>query len=401
MNKNCQNCNNNFIITEDDQQFYAKIDVPIPSFCPDCRLQRRLAFRNERILYWKNCDLCKKKMVSLYHEDSPYTVYCQKCWWSDNWDPMEYGQEYDFKKPFFEQFDKLQKKVPRYNKCIITALNAEDSDFSNFILHSKSCVLSFSILSSENIFYSNQIDKSSDCFDCFNIKKCEVVYENINSENNYKTNFLLNSRNCIESCFLFNSNNCNNCFMSVNLRNKRFVIKNKQYSEKGYFNELKKLNLGSYKELLKLKRDFNNMIKKSLHKYSNIIKSYNCEGDNILNSKDLKNCFYAEDSENIKFGYRFLLLKDSMDIAFAIGNNIYETFSTGTQSSAQKFCEESADSSRVQYCQILINSSDAFGCIGLRNKQYCILNKQYTKQEYEELVPKIISHMNEMPYISS
>ena len=60
--------------------------------------------------------------------------------------------------------------------------------------------------------------------------------------------------------------------MSVNLRNKRFVIKNKQYSEKGYFNELKKLNLGSYKELLKLKRDFNNMIKKSLHKYSNIIK---------------------------------------------------------------------------------------------------------------------------------
>src|SRR3989344_3585059 len=338
MNKNCQNCNNNFIITEDDQQFYAKIDVPIPSFCPDCRLQRRLAFRNERILYWKNCDLCKKKMVSLYHEDSPYTVYCQKCWWSDNWDPMEYGQEYDFKKPFFEQFDKLQKKVPRYNKCIITALNAEDSDFSNFILHSKSCVLSFSILSSENIFYSNQIDKSNDCFDCFNIKKCEVIYENINSENNYKTNFLLNSRNCIESCFLFNSNNCNNCFMSVNLRNKRFVIKNN---------------------------------------------------------------FYAEDSENIKFGYRFLLLKDSMDIAFAIGNNIYETFSTGTQSSAQKFCEESADSSRVQYCQILINSSDAFGSIGLRNKQYCILNKQYTKQEYEELVPKIISHMNEMPYISS
>ena len=90
-----------------------------------------------------------------------------------------------------------------------------------------------------------------------------------------------------------------------------------------------------------------------------------------------------------------------MDIAFAIGNNIYETVATGTQSSAQKFCEESVDSSSVQYCQILRNSSDAFGCIGLRNKQYCILNKQYTKQEYEELVPKIISHMNEMPYISS
>lgn len=35
----------------------------------------------------------------------------------------------------------------------------------------------------------------------------------------------------------------------------------------------------------------------------------------------------------------------------------------------------------------------------MKNKQYCILNKQYTKEEYEVLVPKIIEHMNEMPYI--
>ena len=27
------------------------------------------------------------------------------------------------------------------------------------------------------------------------------------------------------------------------------------------------------------------------------------------------------------------------------------------------------------------------------NSQYCILNKQYTKEEYEELLPKIIEHM--------
>ena len=47
-----------------------------------------------------------------------------------------------------------------------------------------------------------------------------------------------------------------------------------------------------------------------------------------------------------------------------------------------------------------MNSSHLFGCVGLRNKEYCILNKQYTKEEYEELVPKIIKQMNEMPYIS-
>ncbi|MBI4407564.1 MAG: hypothetical protein HY565_03640, partial [Candidatus Kerfeldbacteria bacterium] len=41
---------------------------------------------------------------------------------------------------------------------------------------------------------------------------------------------------------------------------------------------------------------------------------------------------------------------------------------------------------------------DCFGCIGLSNAQYCILNKQYTKAEYEQLLPKIKAQMMEQPY---
>lgn len=48
---------------------------------------------------------------------------------------------------------------------------------------------------------------------------------------------------------------------------------------------------------------------------------------------------------------------------------------------------------RAFYVHNCFYSSDIFGCIGLRNKQYCIFNKQYTKEEYEKLVPKIIEHM--------
>ena len=40
------------------------------------------------------------------------------------------------------------------------------------------------------------------------------------------------------------------------------------------------------------------------------------------------------------------------------------------------------------------NSKNIFGCIWLHsNQSYCIFNKQYTKEEYEVLVPKIIEHM--------
>ena len=43
--------------------------------------------------------------------------------------------------------------------------------------------------------------------------------------------------------------------------------------------------------------------------------------------------------------------------------------------------------------------SNILGCEGLRKKSYCILNKQYTKEEYEKLLPKIIQHMKIVPYI--
>lgn len=45
------------------------------------------------------------------------------------------------------------------------------------------------------------------------------------------------------------------------------------------------------------------------------------------------------------------------------------------------------------YCTFCFGSEDCFGCTGLKHKKYCILNTQYTKEEYEALVPKIIDHM--------
>ena len=40
-------------------------------------------------------------------------------------------------------------------------------------------------------------------------------------------------------------------------------------------------------------------------------------------------------------------------------------------------------------------SKNLFGCVGLRKKQFCILNKQYDQQTYERLLAKIIPHMRE------
>src|SRR3989344_273751 len=108
----CQNCKQNFTIEPDDFKFYEKMQVPPPTFCPKCRFQRRLAFLNLFNLYQRPCDLCGKNPVSDFAPGSPYKVYCAECWWSDKWDPLDYGRDYDFSRPFFEQIKELWRDVP-------------------------------------------------------------------------------------------------------------------------------------------------------------------------------------------------------------------------------------------------------------------------------------------------
>jgi hypothetical protein len=87
--------------------------VPRPTLCPEERLRRRAQFRNERKLYKRKCDATGESMVSIYSPEKPYTVYNQKYRWSDAWDPMQYGREYEGGKSFSTQFHNLLKTVPK------------------------------------------------------------------------------------------------------------------------------------------------------------------------------------------------------------------------------------------------------------------------------------------------
>jgi len=41
------------------------------------------------------------------------------------------------------------------------------------------------------------------------------------------------------------------------------------------------------------------------------------------------------------------------------------------------------------------------GCIGLKNKQFCIFNKQYSKEEWYEGVDEIFGEMEKTPLVPS
>ena len=338
-------------------------------------------------------------MLSMYSPEKKFTVYCRECWYGDDWDPLSYGAEYYWDKPFFEQYQELMERVPRIALVFYhTNINA---DYANFIADNKNIYLAFSVVESENVYYSRSVDKSKECIDCLNIAESEICYGNVDGARNYQCRYIVRSRDCINSSFLFDCANCQNCFLSSNLRNKQFVFRNQQLSRDQYQVEIHKLNLGKYSNLVILKKEFKELIKSSLHKFANLVKTTNCTGDNIGNSKNVKYSFDAYEAEDVKFSGRVLMgFKDGYDVygAGLTSQLIYEGVATGKSSYNVKFFTYTDASKDLSYCDWCHSSSNLFGCVSLRKKEYCILNKQYSKEEFEKLLPKIVEHLNTLPY---
>ncbi len=230
--RKCQNCKEEFVIGPEDFHFYEKIKVPPPTFCPDCRMQRRMAYRNERTLYRRECGQCGKPIIGAYRAQTNFPVYCSECWWSDKWDSMDYGKDYDPKKSFLIQFKELQDKVPRPYVNNVTGTTMVNSEYTNCAGEMKNCYLVYGAMRDEDCVYSHYLNDSRWCFDNLYSIKSENCYDCLDIENCYGVQYSQSCMNCRDALFLFDCRNCSDCVGCVGLRNKQYHILNKPYSKR-------------------------------------------------------------------------------------------------------------------------------------------------------------------------
>ena len=400
--KKCQNCKTDFVIDPDDFGFYEKIKVPPPTFCPDCRRQRRNAWRNYFSLYSRKCASCVKPVISLYAPDSDVIIYCNKCWWNDKWDPKSYGMNYDFSKPFFTQFRELIGRIPHMSVVNDDGIASLNCEYTQDWWFSKNCYMCFGGWYVENVMYSFFILAGRDMMDCMNIRsKNEWLYECIIARDSYQVKNSQYALGCIDSQFLYNCNYCSNCFMCTNLRNKKYHFQNKEYLKEEYDKILESYKLDTFSGVQKAQKEFDDFILKHPKRYVEIFHSLNCTGDVISDSKNLKDCFIAKKSENCRYCEFIAGDKDSYDLV--VSGEVSECYEgvVADHSQLNLFGFFTVKSQDVRYTQHCHNCKHCFGCVGLRDANYCIFNKQHTKEEYEKLVPKIIEQMNAMPYIDT
>ena len=390
----CGSCKGRFTVPSDDVDFYTKISVPAPTWCPRCRQQRRYAWRNERVLYRRNCDLCGKSTVTIYSPNKPFKVYCPPCWWGDSWSALDYGRNFDFSKPFFPQWQELQLQVPRIALLAKTSVN---SDYTNHAANNKNCYLSYCVFDSENILYSSNVwKKASDCMDCAMLTEAgTLLYECIDSDRCYNCQFSSFLRDCSDCLYCYDCRGCQNCFLSYNLRNKQYCILNEEYTKEEYFVKIAEWKLSSYTVRRELWERYVALVNgQAIHKASEIERSVNVSGSMIFNSKNVKNGFDVYTTEDSKNMTLVIDMKDSMDV-YHVGFKselVYESHGL-THVYNVLFSHLSYDDSHLMYCDTCHNSENLFGCVGLKKVKHAIFNKQYSEEEYATLKTKIVEHM--------
>jgi len=335
------------------------------------------------------------------YSDDGAPVYCTECFNGDEWDIFAHAQDIDWSKNFLAQIYELFKLQPRvYQYRIGTVIN---SDYGNSVVNSKNAYLCFSVLDSEDVMYSENIDRSRNSIDCLSVQDLDQCSWNIISNKNYNCHFLVSSHSCIDSYFLYDCVNCQNCCLSTNQRNQQFVFKNKKLSKEEYQEAINNLYLDTYEGFEKAKKEFNIFYKNAIHKYAGIIASQNALGDIISNSKNIYKSYDVSDScEDIRYSNRIIKSKEMFDCSFVLsGELVYECLSASGNTFKQICSIFCLGSKNIEYSLFCKNSSDCFGCVGLKNAQYCILNKQYSRDEYFIFVDKIKKFMTENLYIDS
>ncbi|MDD4530299.1 MAG: hypothetical protein PHO80_01975 [Candidatus Gracilibacteria bacterium] len=279
---------------------------------------------------------------------------------------------------FFDGMSLLQKIVP--TSCVRqygVYINSEYTDTNSNV---ENCFLIRCSTLCKNVGYSLVVKKTENVFNSIKVQGGEGnIYQSSSIDGSFNVFYSKCIENSSNVWFSYNLTGCSECVFCNDLSNKSYCINNIEYNKENYFQKKE--------EILRKKGDFHDWY-------------YNLPGHNFRTIN-------SENVENVFGGTNIINGRNSLIVGNPIGTkNIYDTLLTGTTGDYYG-CADSGVNSEKIYCSVaIVNSNTIFysqflegcsfclGCIGLKNKSFCILNKQYSKEDWYELADKIFVQMN-------
>ncbi len=303
-----------------------------------------------------------------------------------------YGIDYDDSKNIFQNYADLRKHVKGIN--MINFFNSENSEYADVVSKWKNIYLSaFIVNGDEDVMYSFWVnDESKRILNSAIISDhSENVYFSLAVQHSFKVFYSRYINNSSDIWFSTNLLWCTHCIACHDLENKSYHIENVEYSKDEY---MKKRD-----EYLQDKNPYHARYLSLVSNAWKHLASSNITWSYWVESEDIESAHFTyriSGGKNVFNVWWFEWCQNIYDVFDGWGPSLQDIYAVNGIAINSENCYTSChvpNCNTVFYSYYLESCSYCIWCIGLQNKSYCILNKQYTKEEWEILAHKIFTQM--------
>jgi hypothetical protein len=291
---------------------------------------------------------------------------------------------------FFDQWQIFSNAVPR--PAIIQDLKTENSPWALYTASSKNVYFTYAGMDEENVSYADFSIASRDSVDISYVYRSAHCYHSVLLNACLRTHFSEQCNRCIDVIFSLACSDCSDCFGCTNLRRKKFCFLNEQLTEEEYRERCKAIDLSDASVVEAWEKKIQEIWNKAYRKAGTIYQSERAIGDELWSCKDVEGISMTN-AERVYYAFTLMDVKDSVDVALALQlercANLVGS-QKGYENKMVNTCEGCID---IEYSELLASCEHCFGCIGLKYKKYCVLNQQYTEEEYWKLVDQLKTDM--------
>ncbi|MFC1788101.1 hypothetical protein ACFLZY_02675 [Patescibacteria group bacterium] len=383
--RTCELTGEKWEMTEEEIGWYKKFNVP-PSGVSPLNRMKYLTEKWPSGQYWYNKHPETGKMiVSGVHPATGIKVLPDVEWFDRDFSAIK--KDVDFEVSIIDQLYDLRQKVPSnasrdYEKSENSISLASFGDINSyFVVGCKS----------KNTFHSIVGWDTEDSAEIYNCNAIRKSFQIVHSDKMYQCNFAKECNSCLNSSFLFDCRNCENCFGATNKRNKKYLWFNEQLSSEEWERRRAEVDLGSRKVVEEYLEKFSQLVKDAVWPENFNEKTEGCIGEYLTNCNDCRYVYFANQSARNIFWGAFAM-QGPQDCAFcaeASGSQEIYYCSAATNSFLCKFSLWVSRCKELEYSIDCYDCEYCFGCVGLRKKQFCIFNKQYSEEDYWKKVDEI------------
>ena len=383
-----------FEVAPREAELLRQLDLPLPRKAPFERwiyaVGQSTPFAFRKVI----CPVTETPILTRWSERGAISGVSPEWFWSDECDNSDAGVDYDFSRPFFEQFEELARRcyAPSVNR-----VNCDNSPYVNACVGLKDCHLCFACEYLRDCFYCALCSRSTDLVFCSGLINSELCYRCLDCEGIYGSRFLQDCKNCRDCYWCIDCIGCSNCFQCVGLRQASdgYYIRNEKVSKEEWTQTIRAIDFGSFAAETRI----DNAAKEFFQDRRVYNTNFNNEGCSLIYHVDhCKNCENAMYSQNCEDSKDVVFTSNAKDCYSMVwGRNVERCYQVvgGSEAYDCAFCDGVIGNARKQmYCFCCYNgSNNLFGCFFLKTKDHCILNKQYSPAEYSAMLPRIKRHM--------